>query len=120
MPAENRWKKRNRNPSKRRAMPTLRFTPWSWSKLVYLRDLGETEIGGFGITAPADPLLVEDVRLVRQRCTPVTVAFEDAAVADYFDEQVDAGFPPERFSRIWLHTHPADSALPSFVDEATF
>jgi proteasome lid subunit RPN8/RPN11 len=92
----------------------------AWAKLLYLRDVGGTEIGGFGIVAESDPLLVEDVRLVRQRCSPVTVAFDDAAVADYFDEQVDAGLPPERFSRIWLHTHPGDSPLPSFVDEATF
>lgn len=65
-------------------------------------------------------MLVEDVLLVRQRCTVVTVAFDDDAIADLYDEQVDRGIPPERFSRIWLHTHPGNCPLPSSVDEATF
>jgi proteasome lid subunit RPN8/RPN11 len=82
--------------------------------------VGETEIGGFGISSVTDLLRVEDVRLVRQYCSPVTVAFDDGAVADFFDAQVDAGVAPERFSRIWLHTHPGDSPLPSSVDEETF
>ena len=72
------------------------------------------------MTSPADLLLVEDVRLVRQQCTAVTVAFEDASVADFFDEQVDAGLKPEQFGRIWLHTHPGSSAEPSTIDEETF
>jgi hypothetical protein len=59
------------------------------------------------------------VRLVRQVCTVTTVAFEDAAVADYFDEMVDRGLRPECFARVWLHTHPGSSAAPSWTDEET-
>ncbi len=84
--------------------PQLRFTPTAWAKLLFWRDLGTTEIGGFGISAAVDPLLIEDVRLVRQVCTAVTVKFDDGAVADFFDEQVDVGLPPDRFSRVWIHT----------------
>ncbi len=102
------------------AKPTLRFTPPAWSKLLYLRDRGPTEIGAFGITVPGDPLFVTDVRLVRQLCSSVSVAFDDVAVADFFDEQVDLGRHPEQFSRIWLHTHPGASAQPSHTDEETF
>jgi proteasome lid subunit RPN8/RPN11 len=77
-------------------------------------------VGGFGI-APADDLLyVEDVRLVRQSCTVVSVAFDDLSVAEFFDEQVDSGRRPSQFARVWLHTHPAESAEPSSVDEETF
>ena len=65
-------------------------------------------------------LLVEDVRLIGQQTTIVSVEFDDEAVADFFDEQVDAGLLPERFFRLWLHTHPGDSAVPSSVDEETF
>ena len=100
--------------------PTLRFTPWAWAKLLFLRDLGETEVGGFGISAAHDLLLIEDIQMVRQRCTSVTVQFEDAAVADFFDEQVDRGLAPERFARVWIHTHPGSSPAPSWVDEGTF
>ncbi|MEQ8786701.1 MAG: hypothetical protein RIC55_10400 [Pirellulaceae bacterium] len=98
----------------------LRFSPVAWAKLVYLRDCGDTEVGGFGISSRDDPLLVEDVRLVRQECSPFTVEFSDEAVADYFDEQVDQGRQPDEFARLWIHTHPGDSALPSGVDEQTF
>src|SRR5665213_1188585 len=104
----------------RPAKPTLRFTPPAWAKLLYLRDRGPPEIGAFAITVPGDPLFVQDIRLMRQVCCPVTVQFDDAAVADFFDEQVDQGRRPEEFSRIWLHTHPCDSAQPSLTDEETF
>jgi proteasome lid subunit RPN8/RPN11 len=92
----------------------------AWAKLLYLRDLGETEVGGFGITAADDLLCVEDVQLVRQRCTGASVAFDDQAVADFFDRQVDLGRPVSCFGRLWLHTHPGDSPQPSLIDEETF
>lgn len=85
-----------------------------------MRDAGDTEIGGFAVTSAADPLLVEDVCLVRQNCTSVTVEFDDDSVADFFDDQVDAGLKPEQFGRIWVHTHPGTSADPSPTDEETF
>ena len=100
--------------------PRLRLTPYAWAKLLFLRDAGPTEIGGFGISAPGDPLLLTDVRLVRQRCDWASVQFDDGAVADYFDEQVDAGRQPEKFGRVWVHTHPGESPSPSATDEETF
>src|SRR5262249_55005204 len=48
------------------------------------------------------------------------VAFDDTAVADFFDAQVDRGLSPQQFARIWLHTHPGDSPVPSRTDELTF
>ncbi len=98
----------------------LRFSPTAWAKLLFLRDMGDTEVGGFGIATAEDLLLVEDVKLVRQTCTGVSVAFDDASVADLFDEQVDRGLRPERFGRIWVHTHPGNLADPSGTDEETF
>jgi proteasome lid subunit RPN8/RPN11 len=100
--------------------PTLRFSPTAWAKLLYLRDRGGTEVGGFGIAAAEDHLRIEDLRLVRQHCAMSSVVFDDAAVADFFDEQVDLGRRPEQFARIWVHTHPANSAQPSATDEQTF
>ena len=100
--------------------PVLRFTPTAWAKLLYLRDCGETEVGGFGISAQGDLLLVEDVQLVSQVCSWAHVTFDDASVANFFDEQVDRGRRPEEFGRIWIHTHPGDSPRPSKTDEETF
>ncbi|MFA9479830.1 hypothetical protein ACERK3_16220 [Phycisphaerales bacterium AB-hyl4] len=58
--------------------------------------------------------------MVKQTATTVTVAFDDEAVADYFEQQLDAGLSVERFFRVWLHTHPGHSAEPSTTDEETF
>jgi len=49
-----------------------------------------------------------------------SIAFDDEAVADYFEAQVDAGRRPEQFARVWIHSHPGDSASPSGTDEETF
>lgn len=109
-------------PSQRRQtpVPTLRFSPYAWAKLLGFRDAGPTEIAGFGVALGDDPLLVEDFITVRQSCTAITVAMDDQAVADFFDDQVDLGRRPEQFMRIWLHTHPGSSPNPSGTDEETF
>lgn len=85
-----------------------------------LRDAGPTEIGGFGITRPDDLLLIEDVQLVDQEADWASVVFDDGAVADFYEEQVDRGRTPSQFARVWIHTHPASSPQPSAVDEETF
>ncbi len=99
--------------------PVLRFTPYSWAKLQFMCHAGFTEIGGFGITVPTDPLLVYDFVTTKQECTSATVKFDDIAVADFFEDQVVAGRRPENFGRIWIHTHPGSSPDPSSQDEHT-
>ena len=98
----------------------LRFSPLAWAKLLFLRDLGPTEVGGFAITSTRNPLCVTEFHLIQQETTSVTVRFDDAAVADFFDAQIDQGRRPDEFGRIWIHTHPGDSAKPSLTDEETF
>ena len=100
--------------------PSLRLNPTAWAKLLYLRDRGDTEVGGFGISAADDLLYVEDIQLVRQSCDTASVAFDDQSVADFFDRQVDAGLQPYQAGRIWTHTHPGSSPRPSQTDEETF
>lgn len=77
-------------------------------------------MGGFGIVNEQDLLLVEDFVLIQQTCSHVTVVFQDDAVAEFFDRQIDAGRRPETFGRVWIHTHPGTSPAPSRVDEETF
>jgi hypothetical protein len=98
----------------------LRFSPYAWAKLLFLRDAGDTEIGGFGIAPHDDLLFVEDVQLVQQSCTWISADFDDQSVADFFDAQVDLGRRPEEFARLFMHTHPGDSPQPSRTDEETF
>ena len=119
--AMNKKRKRmTRRTAETSRRPTLKFTPTAWAKLLFMRDYGETEVGGFGIASEDDLLLIEDFQLVRQTCTWAHVAFDDESVADFFDEQVDEGRKPEQFARIWLHTHPGDCPHPSAIDEETF
>ena len=100
--------------------PVLRFTPTAWAKLMYFRDHGETEIGGFGISNADDLLLIEDFATIKQEASIASVSFDDESIADFFDTQVDQGRRPEQFCRIWLHTHPGNSPSPSGTDEETF
>lgn len=112
-------KRQSRRRLQQEAKP-LRFSPTAWAKLVYLRDAGPSEIGGFAITPTEDPMLIADIRLVKQRCSVASVEFDDEAVADFFDDQIDAGLRPNQFARIWVHTHPGECPLPSWLDEETF
>jgi proteasome lid subunit RPN8/RPN11 len=98
----------------------LRFSPQAWGKLLYFRDRGPTEIGGFGITPADDLLYVQDFLTVKQAVTAASVSFDDAAVADFVDGQIDAGRKPGQVLRVWSHTHPGRSPHPSGTDEATF
>jgi proteasome lid subunit RPN8/RPN11 len=99
---------------------TLRFSPTAWAKLLYFRDKSPNEVGGFGISVPDDLLLVTDFVTVKQEVTCVSVKFDDEAVSQFFDQQVDLGRKPEQFARIWLHSHPGESPEPSTTDEETF
>jgi proteasome lid subunit RPN8/RPN11 len=96
------------------------FAPLAWLKLQFFCHAGDTEIGGFGISSEENLLYIEDFVTVRQQVTPVTVRFEDAAVADYLDACVDRGLHVEQCGRIWIHTHPGASVTPSAMDEETF
>jgi proteasome lid subunit RPN8/RPN11 len=80
----------------------------------------EVEIGGFGITSPDDLLLIEEFSTVKQDVSLAHVAFDDEAVAEFFEDQVDQGRRPEQFARIWCHSHPGASPEPSGTDEETF
>jgi proteasome lid subunit RPN8/RPN11 len=103
-----------------RAQPRLIFAPLAWLKLQFFCHLDDTEIAGFGVTAKDDLLYVEDFVTVRQHTSSVTAAMDDEAVADFTDRCVDAGIAPQRFLRVWCHTHPGSSPLPSGTDEDTF
>ena len=100
--------------------PELIFSPAAWLKWQFFCHAGDTEVAGFGLSSPRNPLYLDDLLVIRQRATSVTVAFDDHAVADLFDELTDLTISPSRFARIWLHTHPGSSVTPSSVDESTF
>ena len=94
----------------------LRFSPTTWAKLLFMRDLTDNEVAGFGVTDADDLLFVKEFVIIKQQVTCVSFIFDDQAVADFFEEQVDLGRKPEQFARIWLHSHPGDSPQPSTTD----
>jgi proteasome lid subunit RPN8/RPN11 len=116
-----KWKARQvGSRAMRRTRPVLRFTPYAWAKLRFFCHRAETEIGGFGAARADDLLLAEDFQTVSQKASLASIAFEDEAVADFFDHQVAQGRKPAQFARIWCHTHPGSSPIPSGIDEETF
>jgi len=103
--------------------PILRFSPTAWAKLVYFRDRHDAEVTGLGVPSEDDSLSIIAVELLRQRSSGVSAVFDDRAVAEFFARQfleIREGMSPERISRVWVHTHPYDSALPSMADEEAF
>lgn len=111
---------KNKKKNQRNQRPVLRFSPTAWAKLLFMRDVTDNEVGGFGITEAEDLLFVTDFTLVKQKVTAVSVSFEDESVANFFEDLVEAGRKPEQFARIWLHSHPGSSPEPSMTDEQTF
>lgn len=99
---------------------SLFFTPYAFAKLIFFRDKGPTEISGMGITDIDQLNVVKDIKLIKQSCTSITTEFDDTAIADFFEDMVDAGYHPKQFGRVWIHTHPGNSASPSNTDEETF
>lgn len=99
---------------------TILFTPYTYAKLKFMRDLGSTEVGGFGVSNADNPLLIEDFYLVKQECTVASVEFDDDSISDELIRFVQAGYKPWQVQRVWIHTHPGTSPQPSGVDETTF
>ena len=105
------WKPRRlfRRPrelrTRRQRRPRLRFSPTAWAKLLFVRDCGPTEVGGFGITSEDDLLYVEDIRLVSK---PVRQSLSSSTTRPSPNSSTSRMMPrkPEQFGRIWIHTHP--------------
>lgn len=98
----------------------LRFSPYAWAKLLALRDAGDSEVCGFGIGAADDALLVEDIALVPQTAGAASADLDDAGLAKFFDTMAASGKHPRQYARIFVHTHPGNSATPSGTDDETF
>tara|TARA_X000001388_G_scaffold77419_1_gene78146 strand:- start:211 stop:825 length:615 start_codon:yes stop_codon:yes gene_type:complete len=99
--------------------PKLSFTAETWQQLNYMCKRAPTEIGCFAITHPEDRLFVTDLWFPKQTCTAATVEFDDEDIAAQIDELADT-HPMDECFRIWIHTHPGNSANPSGTDESTF
>ena len=100
--------------------PKLRFSPYAMAKLQYIRDLGPTEISGFGIADPNDFLLVKDFQMIKQTNTAAHTEFDDDDLGRFLEEWCGNGYSLDQIARIWIHTHPVGANGPSGTDENTF
>lgn len=104
----------------------IRFTPFAWAKMLYLRDKGYTEISGFALTDAKDPYLVIDFMMPKQECSGATTEMTSEGIVELFDKLSGPakfggmGISPSRYGRIWIHTHPGFSSEPSGTDWSTF
>lgn len=99
---------------------SIKFTSHAWKKLSYLCAKGDTEIGGFGISSQTNPLLIEDFLMLKQKCTSTFVEFDPDDLNAHMIRCLERGIEPNRCMRVWIHTHPGNSAGPSGVDEKCF
>lgn len=104
------------------ANPVLTLSPYVVSKIDFMIDSSDNEIGGFFIAENAnEPLAITDFVLLKQEVTSVTVAFDAEAIADFYEEMaIVRKLEPGQCARIWAHTHPGFSAMPSYTDLDTF
>lgn len=102
----------------------LFFTPYAWAKLKFMCHTVGTEIGGMGISSLEDPLLIEDIRIIKQSVSQASVSFDPEAYAAFCLEMCDPEgeykLKPINCQRVWIHTHPENMSFPSSVDEENF
>lgn len=106
--------------SKQPDAPTLLFTPYAWAKLEFMRDAGDTEVGGLLLFDAPYSMRVVDLLMCKQQCSSVTVEFDDIGLALLYDRMFTEEVDARRFVGFWWHTHPGSCAKPSGVDELTF
>lgn len=99
----------------------LRFSPYAYSKLIWMKDRGDTEVAGYCVTETKDPLLVTDFCLIKQECTPISFDLDPDDGVDYMERMaMDRGLPPWTFANILAHSHPGKDPQPSPKDEENF
>jgi len=103
----------------------LKFTPYSRAKLQFICDHYDHEVGAMGIAETADPFLVTDLFIPKQKCSPVFVEMDPSDLADsmfmtYCDPDGPHKLKPHQVGRIFIHTHPTGCLDPSPHDETIF
>ncbi|MCK5605030.1 Mov34/MPN/PAD-1 family protein, partial [Candidatus Pacearchaeota archaeon] len=98
----------------------LRFAPDAYAKLIWMRDRGPTEVAGYCTTATEDPLLVTDLRLIKQKCNDVHFELDPDDTVEDVERTLDMGLSPWATHNILCHSHPGNSPKPSGNDEDNF
>lgn len=104
---------------KRSAM-RMEFTLNAWTKLLWFRDRGPTEVGGIGVLDPDNLSRITDFVPLKQECSDIETNLDKEDVHRFQLDMMEKELPWDCFSRVWIHTHPGDSAHPSSTDWDAF
>lgn len=101
--------------------PALKITEYAYHKLQYFRKKSKgDEISLFGISSKDDHLLVEDLYMPEQTSSGSGTEPTEEGIAEYFRHCEEEYDNPDRWARIWIHTHPSGVHNPSGTDETTW
>lgn len=98
----------------------LVFGKEAWLKVMVWATAADGEVTMMGVTRDKDALYVEDVVLLDQEVTTVSVDMYGGALAAHMEECAAKGIEPRGCMRVWIHTHPRGVTAPSGTDWATF
>lgn len=89
----------------------------AWLKLCLIRNTKKGQETAFwGVTDPDNPMYVTDIECVKHYGRHSYVEFDDEALMDWTMQMAGQGIYADRCRRVWIHTHPGNSAAPSSVD----
>lgn len=109
------------SPSNQQPQITITVSGLLWFKAKYLANQHQVEVGGWCIAPDKDkPFEVHDFKLTKQESTVGSIDFDDEGTVEFMEDELEAGLEFDQFMRVWIHTHPGDSASPSPLDRTTF
>ena len=107
-------------PSKTKHQTMIYILPEAKMKLDAYVGLAKGEISGLGkvIRLKKGTLLIQDLFIFDQKCTPSETVLDSSAVADFMTDMISAGEDPSCV-RLWWHSHADMKVFWSTTDDAT-
>jgi len=105
----------------KRELPSLLLSGQAYLKMKYCAHNFPTEVGGFCEAFENQPFQIATAKILPQESTAASIDFTDDGIVAYMEDGAEK-FKGDlnRFFRVWWHTHPGMSAVPSSTDMATF
>lgn len=101
--------------------PKLIFSPYAWNKLLFLRDMADgDELAAFGIGSEENPLYITNLVMPEQETSSTSADFTEKGLQEYFEKSEETYGDPDRWCRVWIHTHPRGVKQPSGTDDDTW
>lgn len=96
----------------------LRFSPLAWLKMWLLTNACNIEVSGMGLLSARDTCFVEDIFVVKQKCSPTYTDQDQDELAALYESLAARGIDGKRL-RVWWHSHVDMVATPSGTDTNT-